>query len=95
MSTIANESEYLAHVEATTQEQAKRHVYKYTDCGAWLEFHAWGIRVGSIVEGCDCGTAAYSLRYPFTAEEYDARIAAIEAEASALWEEANRAEGEA
>lgn len=31
----------------------KKSVYKYTDCGAWIDFDEKGIKVGSIVEGYD------------------------------------------
>ena len=89
MTTITCEQNVLVMLEAHDREQAKRHVYKYTDCGAWIEFHDWGIRLGSIVEGCSFGTATYSLRYPFHPRDYEARIKAIEAEASALWNWAN------
>ena len=86
---ITKEAELLEHLEAKDREQAERHVYKYTDCGAWVEFQADGIRLGSIVEGADFGTAVYPLKYPFTPEDYAARIAAIEAEADAIWKWAN------
>jgi len=91
MVEIRNERALLRFLEAGTRDQAKRMVYKYTDCGAWLEFlpRRAGIRVGSIVEGCDFGTATYSLLYPFTPEDYDERIKAVEAEADALWKWAN------
>ncbi len=63
-----------------------------TSCGAWIEFHDWGIRIGSIVEGCNSGTAIYPLRYAdkFTSADIQARIDAIEAEAEAIWGWANR-----
>ena len=87
---ITNKTEFLAHLSADSEEQAKRHTYKYTDCGAWLEFTETGVRIGSIVEGCDFGTATYPLNYPFTEADYDARMQAVEAEASALWDWANK-----
>lgn len=81
----------LDFFSAENEEQCKRSIYKYTDCGAWLEFYDWGIRIGSIVEGCDFGTATYPLRYEdkFTSADIQARIDAVEAEASAIWEWAN------
>lgn len=81
--------------EGLTEEQCKaaceKRIYKYTDCGAWIEFHDWGISLGSIVEGCDFGTATYPLYYSdkFTEKDIQDRIDAIEAEADALWEWAN------
>lgn len=77
----------LDFFQADSEEQAKHYIYKYTDCGAWLEFHDWGIVIGSIVEGCDFGTATYPLRYAnnFTGADIQARIDAVEREADALW----------
>ncbi len=86
---IKNQQDMLNALSADNVEDAKRNVYKYTDCGAWIEFELDGIRVGSIVEGCSFGTAIYPLKYPFTDADYDARITAIEAEADALWDWAN------
>jgi hypothetical protein len=82
-------ADLFAYLEADGEEQAKRHVYEYTDCGAWIGFEADGIRLGSIVEGTEIGTATYPLAYPFTTADYGLRIAAIEAEADALWTWAN------
>lgn len=86
----------LDFFSATDREQAKRHAYKYTDCGMWLEFLPEGIRLGSIVEGCDFDTATYTLYYEdnFTSADIQARIDAIEAEASALWKWVNEQDGE-
>jgi hypothetical protein len=86
---IRHQKDMLDLLAADNVEQAKHHVYKYTDCGAWIEFMPDGIRVGSIVEGCDFGTAIYPLKYTFTDADYEARIAAIEAESDALWHWAN------
>jgi hypothetical protein len=41
------------------------------------------------VEGCDFGTAIYPMHYPFTDADFDARIQAIETEATALWKWSN------
>jgi hypothetical protein len=86
---IENQSDMLEHLCAEDIEQAKRNVYKYTDCGAWIEFNEDGIVIGSIVEGCDFGTADYHLNYPFTEERYSNCIEAIEKEASLVWDWAN------
>ena len=81
----------LDFFSAETEAECARHVYKYTDCGAWIAFHKWGIELGSIVEGADFGTAIYPLRYAdkFTAADIQVRINAIEAEADAIWKWAN------
>jgi hypothetical protein len=91
---IKNEKQFLTHIDAENRVGGKRNVYKYTGCGAWIEFEGDGIRVGSIVEGCDFGTIIYKLTYPFEAGTYDRCIQAIEAEASALWDWANEDHGE-
>lgn len=76
---------------AENEDDVQRTLYKSTDCGAAIEFFDWGIRLSSIVEGCAFGTASYPLNYKdkFTGEDIQARIDAIEAEASALWDWAN------
>ena len=81
----------LEFFSTDSEEGVARNLYKYTDCGAWIEFHDWGIRIGSIVEGCDFGTATYSLLYSdkFKADDIQDRIDAIEKEADAIWEWAN------
>jgi hypothetical protein len=86
---IRHQQDMLDLLAADSVEQAKRNVYKYNDCGPWIEFYSDGIRIGSIVEGCDFGTAIYPLKYPFTDADYNARMAAVEEEASALWDWAN------
>ena len=77
---------------ATSEAGAERTLYKQTDCGAWIEFKADGIVLGSIVEGLDFGTVTYPLNYAdnFTHEDIAARIDAIEKEAAALWDWGNR-----
>jgi hypothetical protein len=86
---ITNEAEVLKMLGVESVERAKRNVYKYTDCGAWIEFEEGGIKIGSIVEGCDTGTIIYNLEYPFSNELYDKCMEAIEEEADQLWEWAN------
>lgn len=72
-----------------TTRDLERSIYKSTDCGAWIEFFPQGIRLGSIVEGCDHGTEVYTLVYPFTTHDVNDRINAIEVEADAIWKWAN------
>lgn len=76
---------------AKDEEQAKHFAYKYTDCGISLNFCDYGVRLGSIVEGCDFGTAIYVLRYEdnFTEKDIQKRIDAIEHEAVEIWKWAN------
>jgi hypothetical protein len=39
--------------EPSFAERANRQAYKATDCGAWLHFDAYGVFVGTIIEGSD------------------------------------------
>lgn len=82
-----NESDLL---DGCTRSVFERHLYRDTDCGAWVKFDAIGITLGSIVEGSDAEVWPVVLRYPFTADDYDAAISAIEDQADELWTAANR-----
>ena len=53
----------LKFFSAENEKQCERNLYKYTSCGAWIEFKDWGIRLGSIVEGSDEGTDVFELKY--------------------------------
>jgi hypothetical protein len=77
----------LDFFSAKDEKEAIRNIYKYTNAGMWLEFHDYGIRIGSIVEGCDFGTAIYVLRYEddFTKGDIQKRIDAVEHEADEIW----------
>jgi len=77
----------LDFFEAESEELAIKSAYKNTDAGIWLEFCEYGIRLGSIVEGCDFGTAIYVLRYEddFTKQDIQKRIDAVEHEANEIW----------
>ena len=91
LTKFTSKGDVLRFLQADSEEDAERAIYNYTDCGAWIEFHDWGIRVGSIVEGCNFGTATYPLRYAegFTGKDIDDRLQAVEKEAAALWKWAN------
>jgi hypothetical protein len=86
---IRNSKEYCDYVCAEDEEDAKRNLYKYTDCGAWVEFLEDGIKLGSIVEGCDEGTDTHTLFYPFLETDYDETIQEIEKQADLIWDWAN------
>ena len=77
----------LDFFSAKDESEAIRNIYKYTNAGMWLEFKDYGIRIGSIVEGCDFGTAIYVLRYKddFTKDDIQKRIDAVEHEADEIW----------
>lgn len=71
-------------------ERIARQLYKHTSCGAWISIDDGGISLGSIVEGCDFGTATYRIAWPeLTDEMLSNCIEAIEMEADDLWTWAN------
>jgi len=71
-------------------EPIARRLYKITSCGAWITIDERGISLGSIVEGCDFGTATYRIDWPELTEELLSKcIAAVELEADDLWAWAN------
>jgi hypothetical protein len=82
---------FSARDDHDPQAECQRRLYKSTNCGAWIAFKEDGIVLGSIVEGCDFGTATYPLHYRdnFTAADIQVRIDAIEREAKAIWDWAN------
>jgi hypothetical protein len=90
MKTIKTEKDILSYLSAENQEQAKRHLYKSTECGAWISFEEKGITLGSIVEGADYGIDTDALLYPFTSKEFEETIAYIECEAESAWIESNQ-----
>lgn len=87
--TIVSYCDILSLFSAEDTDQAKRNLYKYTNCGAWITFEDDCIQIGSIVEGCDLGTHIYQLVYPFDDALFARCLAAIEKEADKLWHLAN------
>ena len=87
--TITCQQDLLDLWGAATEEEAERRLYGNTKCGAWIEFEADGVHIGSIVEGSEVDCQAYNLKYPFTDKEFDDRIKDIETQADELWKEAN------
>lgn len=82
----------LAFFSAENEKQCERILYKYTDCGAWIEFQDWGIRLGSIVEGWeDEGTKTFELTYGkgFSNKAIQKTIDTIEEQANLIWIWAN------
>lgn len=68
--------------------RVQRILYKGTDCGAWINEDEKGIILGTIVEGSEA-ELHYHLPYPVTRKDFFAQVEEMEAEASALWSEAN------
>ena len=81
----------LKFFSAENEKQCERNLYKYTSCGAWIEFKDWGIRLGSIVEGSDEGTDVFELKYDedFSEETIQKAIDQIEEQADSIWKYAN------
>jgi len=83
--------ELLKHFSAKTEEEAKRNLYKYTECGAWIEFEKDGVALGSIVEGSESGTTTFKIKYKdITEDKLEDVLARIENEASLIWDWANK-----
>lgn len=77
-----------AHIP--TVEAIARRVYKDTDCGASFSLvnhdgHIKGVKVGSIVEGCDAEVRPIELLFPFTDAQWEEAIAYVEREADYLY----------
>lgn len=92
MATIRNLRDLadMVSAEGDTDEELirsiKRHGYKYTDCGMWVDPTHQGVTIGSIVEGYDGdGTSTFKFSYPFEEQDWDTAVAAIEKEADAIW----------
>jgi len=70
----------------------KRSIYKYTNCGAWVDHEQHGcIRLGSIVEGVDECTDVHQLEFGnFTINDFWSAIKEIENQANEIW---NRTHG--
>lgn len=79
-------------LDESNRDEAKvqRCVYKYNDCGAWVQFSEYGITFGSIVEGSDIDCASYFIPWrAVTAGSISERLDAIEKEADLIWQWAN------
>lgn len=78
-----------------TIQSIQRHLYKYTDCGAYGApvYDKVGFRLGSIVEGCDEGADEIELVWPFTQTEWGDALAQIEREAEYIWKKTHGCPG--
>ena len=66
--------------------EVKRSTYKYTTCGAWIAQEEQGIKVGSIVEGCDEETESHEVNYPFEIADFWKALESVEKEAEEIWD---------
>ena len=88
MNNIVNNLQDLLSLRGCGEEtfaQLKRNIYKYTACGAWIIETEYGVGLGSIVEGVDEGTQTYALNYPFTIDQLEDALQAVEDEAAEIW----------
>ena len=69
-------------------EQLHRYVYKYTDCGAWIEWDDSSVTIGSIVEGSDAEFSE-TFSFPCSSETLDEWLTELEALCDEAWHEAN------
>ena len=85
--TINSIKDYCDYVGSTVQS-IKRDTYKYTDCGAWIDWDDDSISIGSIVEGSN---AEFSRTFdlPCTTEEIDDWFEELERLTDEAWHEAN------
>jgi hypothetical protein len=74
--------------DAEVVKRLERAIYKYTDCGAWIQERMSGVLIGSIVEGSDAEFSTF-LTFPFKEEDFSNTIQWLEAACSEEWHRAN------
>jgi hypothetical protein len=76
------------HVDTIREARGmlKKWAFKYTSCGAYVQFESDGVVVGSIVEGVEGSTPPIRLRWPFTVEQYTAALDKTEKCAQEIWD---------
>ena len=84
----------LAEEYGTTVDRLKRDIYKYTACGAYIDWNEKQVCLGSIVEGTDTEIEASPLEFPFEMDEFWNTLKWVEANADHAWHERNDEEEE-
>ena len=84
---VTNIEEVAAHI-GTDVDHLKRTLYKYTGCGAWIEWTDATVSIGSIVEGSDA-EFSQTFTFPFQAAAIDAWIEELEYLTDEAWHMAN------
>ena len=89
MSEVNNLKEFLEARGCGEKDfsDVEKATYKYTTCGAWITQSTDGIKIGSIVEGCDQGTLIYILDYPFEIDLFWDSLDKVDKEAEKIWNE--------
>lgn len=90
---ITNLNDFCKELGCISFAEAKRSVYNYTDCGAWINCDESGIRVGSIVEGTEDEVEPVKLTYPFSLNQYQQAVESVESEAQLIWMETHGCTG--
>ena len=86
-----DKEQILDFLDAETEIEARSNMFRYTECGAFIEFKDDRIIIGSIVEGSPDGTEWFEFKYgKFTANEFLDAIQEIERQASIIWDWANK-----
>ena len=74
-------------------DRLERDVYKYTNCGAWINWDEKSFTIGSIVEGSDAEFDK-TFEYPVESEAVDAWLDELDRLTDEAWHEANDEEEE-
>lgn len=85
---VINNISDLARAWETTPERIERDLYKYTACGAWINWTEESVTIGSIVEGSEAEFYKTFL-FPVELPELDAWIEELERLTDEAWIEAN------
>ena len=83
----------LSYELGSDVEHLKRDVYKYTACGAWIEWTDRTVTIGSIVEGSDAEFDR-TFEFPVYLSEIDNWFDELERLTDEAWQEANGDEEE-
>lgn len=78
----------LANYIGVETSYLNRAMFKYTDCGAWIDWDDKSVSIGSIVEGSDAEFSK-TFAFPFTSEEYENWMIELDVLTDEAWAEAN------
>ena len=78
----------LAYELGSDAEHIKRDIYKYTDCGAWIDWTDRTVTIGSSVEGSDAEFYR-TFEFPVYLAEINDWIDELERLTDEAWTEAN------
>ena len=84
---INNINDYAKSL-GTSVSSLKHDIYKYTDCGAWIDWNDESMTIGSIVEGSDAEFSK-TFKFPVSMDEVDEWYEELEQLTEEAWHEAN------